>query len=326
MFKATGRAAGLAAAASLITIPGFAAGLAINGMPASTAASRVGQAFDANIDIGPGLNPNQQVSFNVPDTSLVGARTSAVTYLAHQLNAKRRTVLVVSRSNGTAWKAPAALDTTTLVTFNSRTLPASAVLHQIAYVDNADIQLKTPLSGSVTLSSLSLPATVAAEQLALQTHTTLDVEYRLMSRSNPMASATPGTIIGYTDGGRPITSDLVVLGRKPAHRTTSTKRYAHRNSRGSIIITSSALSAAAQNANPNTVYGTPAATLIAPGPAQVQMFPLPRDNSLFFNPYWYSPYEYPYSYPTGIWGSPYSVGNGITILPSAPAGPTVVVP
>jgi len=296
-------------------------------MPASTAASRVGQAFDANIDIGPGLNRNQQVSFNVPDTSIVGARTSAVTYLAHQLNARRRTVLVVSRSNGTAWRAPAALDTTTLVTFNSRTLPATAVLHQIAYVDNADIQLNTPLSGTVTLSGLSMPATMAAEQLAVQTHTTLDVAYRLTSRSNPMAStSTPGTIIGYTKGGRPITSDLVVLGKKSVQRTTSTKRYAHKQSRGSIIITSSAPSAASQNANPNTVYDTAPATVITPGPTQVQMFPMPSDNGLFVNPYWYNPSVYPYSYPSGFWGMPYSVGNGITILPSAQTGPTVVIP
>jgi len=141
-----------------------------------------------------------------------------------------------------------------------------------------------------------------------------------------MASTTPGTIIGYTKGGQAIKSDLVVLGKKSIARGTSTKRYAHRQSKGSIIITSSAPSTSSRNANPNTVYGTPPATVITPGPAQVEMFPLPSNNSLFVNPYWYDPYAYPYSYPSGTWGSPYSVGNGITILPAAPAGPTVVVP
>lgn len=324
MCKATGRIAGLAGglvAAACLSTTGIAnaAGLTINGMPASTAAARVGQAYAANIELGPGVNGNQPVSFNVADASNADGRTSAVTYLAHQLNAERRTILVVSKSNGSAWKAPGSLDTSTLVTFTSRRLPATAVLHQIAYVDNAGLRYATPVHGFVTLSSLSMPARQAAVEVAEQTHTTLAVTYVLRSRISPMASSTPGTIIGYTAGGQPIKSDIVVTGRK---RTASTNRYAHR--RGSISITSSVPPTLSTDTNPNPpIAGSPPATVIGPQTETPQMYSLPSNNLSLGTPYWVNTNPSPYN--TGYWPYSYGFGNGLTVLPSTDIGPTVVI-
>ena len=322
--KSMGLATAVAAACLSITGPALAAEFSVNRMPASTAAARVGQAFDANIYIAPGLNRQKPVTFNLPDNSIVGARTSAVTYLAHQLDASKQTILIVGKSNGTAWRAPAALDTTASVVFTSRQLPASAVLHQIAYVDNALIELDTPLSGLVTLSSLSMPVTQAAEELAVQTHTSLDVAYQLLPRSNALASNTPGTVIGYTKNGMAIKSDMVLTGSHGYVRRVS--RFAHRRTPSSIIITSEAPSTTTTTA-PAPVEGTPPGTLIGPGQTPPQIYSITPNT--WGSPLFYSPNSYyPYPYLNGYWPAPYTFGNGgLTILPSGPSGgPTVIVP
>jgi hypothetical protein len=307
----------------------FATGLTINSVPASTAVSRVGQAFGTNVSLGLGLNPNQRVSFNIPDTSVVGGRLTAVDYLAHQLNATPRTVLIVDKSNGTAWKAPAALDTTANVHFTSRAMPATAVLHQLAYVDNADLVLNTPVRGYVTLSDTILPANQAAEEVAAQTHTTFSVSYRLTSRTRPVTTATGSTIIGFTPGGQPITSDMVVTApattRVYAHRTskrtghrTTAQRYAHRKSTGSISITSSSGNGTSTTTATPPITGTPPATLLQPPPPGLGYYQ--TNQSDIFAPGW----PYGYAYP---WFSPYPNGGGaVVVAPGGPLGPRVIVP
>jgi len=308
--------------AAALSVPTFGAELNVNSMPASTAIGRVDQAFKTKVALGPGVNLNQRVSFNIPDTTIVGGRLSAVAYLAHGLNADKRTILFVSKSHGTAWKAPSALDTTTDVRFTSLTLPATAILHRIAYVDNADVQYLTPISGNVTLTALTMPATQAAEEVAVQTHTTLSVAYQIIGHDRGAIAALPGsTIIGYTAGGQPITSDMVVTGSAPRtrymHRPTkhASKRYAHRRSTGSISITSSGNTITTSPGNgPALIYNNPPATLIQTPPPALQFYNLPNTGLLG--------YPYQYAWP---WQSPYVTG-GVTVVPNAPAPPVVVVP
>jgi hypothetical protein len=296
-------AGGAAAACLYLYGPTTASALTINRMTASTAAATIGQTYDTHVALGPGLDFGRHVSFNVLDPSDLGGRTSAISYLAHQLDANRHAVLIVGKSNGNAWRAPLALDTAINVSFGARTLPAKEVLERIAYVDNARIELNTPITGDVTLPSTTVPATQAAYEVAMQTHTTLNVYYRLTARNPILATAS-----------LPVEATPVRV-----HRT---ERYAHRRTRGSISITSAAPAATAPT-GPVPVYGNPPATETGPAPAEPS-FNNPFTRELNSGPVW----NYGYGY--GYWNSPppYTFGNGsVTILPSYPAsGPTLLFP
>lgn len=299
-----------------------ASALSLSRTPASTAAARIAQAYGTNVALGPGLDYNRRVSFRVLDQSDLGGRTSAISYLAHQLDADRHTLLVVNPSNGNAWRAPQALDTAITLNFDSRTVPAREVLQRIAYVDNAGVEINAPISGDVVLPSTAVPATQAAYELAMQTHTTLAVDYRLTARNPLMATVPP-----------PVENNIpaepaaeVVVTHRSAHRVA---RYAHRRMRGSISITSAApgptvvTHTVTAPTGPPPIYGSPPATVAGPQPVEPS-FNNPFTSQLNGGPFWNN-----YNYGYGYWNnpSPYTFGNGsVTVLPGYPGGGPTLVP
>ncbi len=195
-----------APAAPVASVP-----LSFDLVPARDAAARISDQFAVNIVFKGGLDASLPVSFTVSDRS--GTRLEAINDLANAVGADFQKTFVISKDDAAAPSPLPKIDTNGSVVFPSLTMPAAEAIRMAAAVDNATVQIYGDLSGTVSLPTLNMSASAAADEIARQTHTRWKAFYAIL----PTAQARPvaGRIIDRTGSGAPITEDPYVYYTRP---------------------------------------------------------------------------------------------------------------
>lgn len=194
------------AAASLfsgLALTAQAAPLVINGESMAQAAAELSAKYDVNIVYKGDFGPPKDVTFTVDDADSPGGRLQAINALANAVGADFTKTYVVSKVTEGETAPTAQIDSRTLMTFPSKTMPVQDAISLIASTDSASAQIVGTLNDTVTFSDQSLTASQAADEVAKQTNTRWKTFYALVPRGN--GRVTGGKIIGRTSGGQAIT-------------------------------------------------------------------------------------------------------------------------
>ncbi len=218
MLRMTGRkrqGIGVSALALIALAPHCpAATLDFKAVPASDAIAQIDKTFHVTLDVKKGVNLRRPVTFTVENAGDDGALLQAVNSLANAINADYRKVFTITKAaDGAAGQDPILDAADAPVVFDRETAQADKAIEIVAGVDDAAVQMPSPLQTVITFSDKKLTAQEAARQIARQTHTVWSVAYVLTPHTDQ--SSSPGKVIGYTGGGQPIVELPNITFRKP---------------------------------------------------------------------------------------------------------------
>jgi len=179
--------------------------------PLSNVVATLDREYGVHIVLEGGLRPYQKVTFSADGVDAGSGRLLLVNQLANALDADWQKGFVISKLSPDAEPTQVPIDTSGGVYFHSATLPATSAMRIIAATDNANVQIASDVTGTVTFSSTEMSALKAADEIARQTHTRWVTYYAIAPRNTVARNRLGETVIGTTAGGQPITEDSSIL-------------------------------------------------------------------------------------------------------------------
>jgi hypothetical protein len=188
--------------------------LVFDATPVTDAVAQIDKLFHITIEIKPGIDADGVVSFAIADADSPGGRLQAINSLATALGGDYQKVFVVSKIADDSASSDPVIDVDAPVVFSDTDQSAKDAIETVAAIDDANVQFYTPVHGSLMLTDKEMSAPDAARELARQTHTRWKAYYAIIPRRHGLV-ANGGKVIGYTDGGQPITEMAIQSFRKP---------------------------------------------------------------------------------------------------------------
>jgi hypothetical protein len=171
--------------------------------PVTDVVAQLNKAFGVTIVISRGLDTDRSVSFTVDNITGSGARLDAVTSLSNALDADFNKVFVVSKIADETTPPDPVIDINAPVVFQDDMSMEDAI-DLVAGVDDASVQFYSMVHGTAMFPSKDMTTVDAARDLARQSHTLWKTYYMIVPRRHGRVPD-GSKVIGYTDGGQPIT-------------------------------------------------------------------------------------------------------------------------
>jgi len=280
-----------------------ASSLVFDQSPVTDAVAQIDKLFHVTVEIKPGVDADGYVTFTVSDIGKPGSRLQAINALATSLNADYQKIFVVSQIADDSEAADPVLDIDAPVVFSDSDQTAEEAIELVAAIDDARVQFYTPVHGSISLPDKQLSAPDAAGELARQTHTRWKAYYAIIPRRHGLV-ANGSRVIGYTDGGQPITEMAMQSFRMPrvpkAEPNSSLKDDATGENTNQPATQNGKDQQAASN--PDAEYNWLANNGYGGGPTGYSQFPLAG------NPYYFG---------SGQSSAPYTNAPGLVYVPNA---------